>query len=1400
DPDGHIVSYLWEFGDNTSAPGAAPSHTYSQPGTYVARLTVTDNSGATATASTVATIATSQPAPSNLEGLTWCEIHLHWIDNSSDETGFIVERSTDNGATYSTIQTLPPNTRQALSLPRPNHTQGSFIYRVRATNAQGVSAPSNTYVAEPLCNGCSCQSGTPSFAPSVTMTAPANGTKVAAGSNVSLIARVTSTNALSSVKFYQGTTFIGDGTLVNPPTTPPSYVFNWQNVPAGNYSLTATATETGGLAGTSTPVTLSVIAPPTVSITNPPNNQRFTPPGNITINATASATNATITKVEFFQGTTKIGEDTSAPYSFNWTGVTSDAYQLTAKATDSNQLSTTSAPVAIIVNSLPVVTLTSPAANQVFEVPGPITLTADASEKNGAITKVDFYRGPTLIGTATTAPYSVTWSNVAAGSYLVNAIATDSFGVTASAGSVNIYVGHPPSVSITSPVNEANLPPSLSTVTATASSPNGGVTKVEFFQGSTKIGEDVTAPYSIQWANTISGRLMLTAKVTDVIGLTATSAPVSVLVGIPPTVSLSTPSDGQVFTPPGSISLSATASDVDGTITQVDFFQGTTLIGTDTSSPYTYAWNGVASGVYSITARATDNAGLMSTSTARTVIVNASPAVSITSPANRAILSPGSNIVIDANASDSDGAISQVEFYHGTSLLGIDTTSPYSITLNNVASSSYVFTAKATDNRGAVTTSAPIAVTTPVFFDDFNDNSLNAAKWSVLTPSSPAVVSEQGQQLRITLPASTATYNGVVSNASYDMRGATVQVEVSQPVSQAGWVENNLKIEKDASNYLLINVGAGSIMFRSTVNGSNDQLIIPYEFPAHRHWRIRHDAGSNAFSFETSSDAVTWTTRKTATAGFSLSATKFQMVAGAWGTGNASPGAAIYNDFQYISDANAILSDDFNDNSIDTAKWTTTVFSGFTDSSLPVNETAQRFEIGPLLQNTSGSHYRGLASVNTYDFTDASAYVELVQAASAATSGDSMFTIGPNVDNYYRMYVSGGQLIGQRKVAGTKTTLFSISYDAVNHRFLRIRHEAGSMIMDTAPANGSVPGTWTQQYTQLWNSAVTLTSTLFEVKGGTSVAETVAPGKVIFDNFMVKRNTQAPPSPTLSSVSPTSGPISGGTVLTLTGSQFVAGATVTVGGVAATSVNVTSSTSITATAPAHTAGVVSVVVTNPDGGNATLNNAYTYTLPSDIILEDNFDDNSINTSKWTTTLFSGFTDSSLPMSETAQRLEIGPLLQNTSGSHYLGVASVSTHNFTNGIAYVELVQAASTTTSADSMFTIGPNVDNYYRIYISGGQLIGQRKVGGTKTTLFSISYDAVNHRFLRIRHSGGSMIMETAPSNGSGPGTWTQQFTQMWNSAVTVTSVYFEVKGGTWQAESNAAGKVIFDNFIAHK
>jgi hypothetical protein len=91
---------------------------------------------------------------------------------------------------------------------------------------------------------------------------------------------------------------------------------------------------------------------------------------------------------------------------------------------------------------------------------------------------------------------------------------------------------------------------------------------------------------------------------------------------------------------------------------------------------------------------------------------------------------------------------------------------------------------------------------------------------------------------------------------------------------------------------------------------------------------------------------------------------------------------------------------------------------------------------------------------------------------------------------------------------------------------------------------------------------------------------------------------QGSPAPTVTAISPTSGATGGGTSVTITGTGFLAGAGVTLGGTAATNVNVVSSTSITATTAAHAAGTVNVVITNTDGQSGTLNNGYTYTSPN----------------------------------------------------------------------------------------------------------------------------------------------------------------------------------------------------------
>jgi len=91
-----------------------------------------------------------------------------------------------------------------------------------------------------------------------------------------------------------------------------------------------------------------------------------------------------------------------------------------------------------------------------------------------------------------------------------------------------------------------------------------------------------------------------------------------------PTVALTAPVTNTSYTAPATIAISANAADTDGTVSKVEFYNGTTKLGEDLTSPYSYSWTNVAAGTYSLTAKAFDNAA--GTTTSAAVSVNVTPA------------------------------------------------------------------------------------------------------------------------------------------------------------------------------------------------------------------------------------------------------------------------------------------------------------------------------------------------------------------------------------------------------------------------------------------------------------------------------------------------------------------------------------------------------------------------------------------------------------------------------------------------------------------------------------------------------------------------------------------------------------------------------------------------------
>lgn len=186
----------------------------------------------------------------------------------------------------------------------------------------------------------------------------------------------------------------------------------------------------------------------------------------------------------------------------------------------------------------------------------------------------------------------------------------------------------PPVVSISSPTNGATFTsPATVTITANASDPDGSVTNVAFFDGSTLLGSTNSTPYTIT-TSLASGSHALTAVATDDVGASTTSSIVNITVSaanVPPSVSITNPIDNAIFGNTDTIAVQTSASDSDGTVTNVQLFNGTNLLHSFSNAPYNFSGTALAGsfalGTNTLTAVATDNLGAQTTSSPVHVIV-----------------------------------------------------------------------------------------------------------------------------------------------------------------------------------------------------------------------------------------------------------------------------------------------------------------------------------------------------------------------------------------------------------------------------------------------------------------------------------------------------------------------------------------------------------------------------------------------------------------------------------------------------------------------------------------------------------------------------------------------------------------------------------------------------------
>ena len=222
-----------------------------------------------------------------------------------------------------------------------------------------------------------------------------------------------------------------------------------------------------------------------------------------------------------------------------------------------------------------------------------------------------------------------------------------------------------------------------------------------------------TPPYSIE----IADPLLIVNQIKSCAGAKLTGADGCSSCGEPvnkgPTVSLTAPGNSAVFDAPATIALTATATDDDGTVAMVEFYNGTTLLGTDATSPYNYSWTDVAPGSYTITAKATDNNGITAISAPVSVIVSDPSLPSLAATASR------------IQTVDSGAAITPIVFTWGGAATDVnctalpggltaskDTTAK-TLSISGIPSAGGSFTVSTAGGKPAVTIEAAVSIKTP---------------------------------------------------------------------------------------------------------------------------------------------------------------------------------------------------------------------------------------------------------------------------------------------------------------------------------------------------------------------------------------------------------------------------------------------------------------------------------------------------------------------------------------------------------------------------------------------------------------------------------------------------------------------------------------------------------------
>ncbi|GAA0894018.1 hypothetical protein GCM10009122_36980 [Fulvivirga kasyanovii] len=751
DPDGTIVSYAWT---RISGPSATLVNNNTATltannlleGIYTFRLTVTDNSGNTASDNVTVTVnpAAVNVAPTVNAG---ADITLTLPTNSTNITG--TASDTDGSiVTYAWTQQSGPSAATtsgaaSATLTVSNLVEGTYKFRITVTDDDGATAFDEINV---IVNPAAINSPPTANAGSdKTINLPTNSTTLAGSGS----------DSDGSVASYAWSQISGpSATLANQNTA----TLSLSNLVEGNYEFRLTVTDDDGATGTDN-VLVTVIAANQNPVANAGSDITLTLPTNAT-NLSGSATDAdgtiavylweqisgpaTATITNAGTATASVSNLVEGTYQFQLTATDDDG----AEDTDIVQVTVVSVPA----NVAPV---TNAGSDKNITLPvNSVVLNGSASDSDGTIATYTWTKtsGPSTFTLSGQNTATLTASNLVAGTYIFRLTVTDDDGASHfDEATVNVALA----TVNQSPVADAGsnmsitLPTNSVVLNGSGTDPDGTVAGYAWSQvsGPSSATLSGAATATLNAGNLIEGVYTFQLTVTDNQGASG-SDNVSVTVtalNTPPVVNAG--SDVNLVLPTDNVDITGTATDSDGTIASTQWTQVSGSAASFTVSGNTISITGLTAGNYIFRFRATDDDGDSAQDDVEVVVTASNILPVVNAGPDKAVTLPTNTVNLTGTASDSDGTIAS---YSWSIISGpvatLTNQNTATVTVSNLTEGSYTLRFTATDNDGGSKSDQAIITVHP-------------------EATNQPPTANAGPNLSITLPTNFVTISGSGSDA-----------------------------------------------------------------------------------------------------------------------------------------------------------------------------------------------------------------------------------------------------------------------------------------------------------------------------------------------------------------------------------------------------------------------------------------------------------------------------------------------------------------------------------------------------------------------------------------------------------------------------------------------------------